>query len=152
MMIIMSNYHTDILFEDMSHEMQEAFLSQAYAEAESYSYKKREHTRKEFVYDVSSITFKELAKRGLTNEQIADCCGLSREDFDLFLSTDDVLEKSLTVGRAQGIAEITGALYRSAITGNRKAMETYLQYKAGWKPDIEEDTPLNIEINVIETD
>ncbi|MCK5604550.1 hypothetical protein KAR91_21860 [Candidatus Pacearchaeota archaeon] len=78
-------------------------------------------------YTPDVCSFRELAKRGLTDDQIAECCGLSIENFEALISIDDLLEAALVTGRAQGISEVQGSLFRSAVRGNQEAIRFYLK-------------------------
>lgn len=110
-------------FNDLPPDLQESFMNQVHADA----LRSKPTEKKHLHYDASASTIKELAKRGLTDDQIADCCGLSIENFEALISIDDLLESALKTGRAQGVSEVQGSLFRAAVRGNQDAIRFYLK-------------------------
>ena len=103
-------------------------------------------------------TVEKLASRGLTQEQICLSLGISVQTMITRKKADVELMEAINRGRAQGVKEITNALFESATSGNVAAQIFYLKNRAPdtWrdKVDIEvENTlpaPLVIEVPCID--
>ena len=122
-MKIMSNFFDKYdSYEDMPPDVQESFMSKVMADATATS-----SQNVNIIYRPTVPTFKELAKRGLTDDQIADCCNMSMENFEALLCIEEELEDAIKCGRAQGVSEVQGSLFRSAVRGNQDAIRFYLK-------------------------
>ena len=99
-----------------------------------------------------------LASRGLTQEQICLSLGISVQTMITRKKADVELMEAINRGRAQGVKEITNALFESATSGNVAAQIFYLKNRAPdtWrdKVDIEVGNtlpaPLVIEVPCID--
>lgn len=119
----MSDFHEKYeSYEDMPPDVQEAFMNMVMADASASPSQSIN-----IIYKASVSTFKELAKRGLTDDQIADCCNLDMENFEALLDIEEELEVAIKCGRAQGVSEVQGSLLRSAVRGNQDAIRFYLK-------------------------
>lgn len=116
-------------FEDLTQEQQDSFMADIYANCDNIPV--NEETR--ISYKISVKTLMTLAKRGLTVEQMADCCGMSVDNFEAYISIDEDLEQAIRSGRAQGVSEILGSLYRAGCRGNQEAIKLFLKNCAGWE-------------------
>jgi DNA repair exonuclease SbcCD ATPase subunit len=100
----------------------------------------------------------DMAARGLTVAQIADCLGISeatvyerQKEFPEFL-------ESIKRGRSKGLQDITNALYEKAMSGDNTSMIFYLKHRDrdNWGEQliepVKEIPPINITLNQHESD
>lgn len=88
-------------------------------------------TKPKIQIDLTKVT--ELAKRGLTQEQIATALGISPTTLYARKKESKEFEEAIKRGQAQGIAVVTNKLMEQILDGNITAMIFYLKAKAGWK-------------------
>lgn len=74
-----------------------------------------------------------LAARGLTEEQIAHCLGISQETLIQKKKIYSEFSEAIKRGKAKGIGEIANRLYENAKNGNVVAQIFFLKCRAGWK-------------------
>lgn len=75
----------------------------------------------------------ELAARGLTLAQIADCLGISPTTLYKAKDANTEFLEALKKGQARGIEQVANALFEGAIKGDRVSQIFYLKCRAGWK-------------------
>ncbi len=68
-----------------------------------------------------------LARKGLTQEQIAHCLGIATSTLYEWKKSDPEFSEALKRGQAKGIREVTNALFNSAKNGNVTAQIFYLK-------------------------
>lgn len=93
-------------------------------------------TGKKYHTNTSDIDFsqvEELAARGMTYEQIADSLGICAKTLLRHRRKMPDLETMIKRGRAKGIAQVSDALFRQALSGNVTAQIFWLKINAGWK-------------------
>jgi hypothetical protein len=80
-----------------------------------------------------------LASQGLTKQQIVDSLGISDETLRRREKEDVELVEAIKRGRAQGLNEVTNALFEAAISGNVTAQIWYLKNRApsDWRDRVE---------------
>lgn len=96
----------------------------------------------------------ELAKVGLTEEQIAASLGISISTVTRRKRDDAQFEQALRSGRQSGISEVTNALFDSA-TGDKRSVPAqifFLRSRAGWRPESEVIFPekVTVEHSIVE--
>lgn len=74
--------------------------------------------------DISQIAA--LAGRGLTEQQIADCLGISHDTLARRKRDSAEFSEAIKVGKARGLRQITNSLFKSASAGNVTAQIFYL--------------------------
>ena len=95
----------------------------------------------------------EMASRGLTVAQIADCLGVSEST--LYNKQEEYLEfmESIKRGRSKGMDEITNALFEKAKSGDNTSMIFYLKTRdrENWGEQyiepVKEIPPINITVH-----
>jgi predicted transcriptional regulator len=95
----------------------------------------------------------EMASRGLTVAQIADCLGVSEST--LYNKQEEYLEfmESIKRGRSKGMDEITNALFEKAKAGDNTSMIFYLKTRdrENWGEQyiepVKEIPPINITVH-----
>ena len=95
----------------------------------------------------------EMASRGLTVSQIADCLGVSEST--LYNKQEEYLEfmDAIKRGRSKGMNEITNALFEKAVNGDNTAMIFYLKTRdrENWGEQyiepVKEIPPINIVVD-----
>jgi len=95
----------------------------------------------------------EMASRGLTVAQIADCLGVSEST--LYNKQEEYLEfmDAIKRGRSKGMEQITNALYEKAVNGDNTAMIFYLKTRdrENWGEQyiepVKEIPPINITVH-----
>ena len=95
----------------------------------------------------------EMASRGLTVAQIADCLGVSEST--LYNKQEEYLEfmDAIKRGRSKGMNEITNALFEKAVNGDNTAMIFYLKTRdrENWGEQyiepVKEIPPINIVVD-----
>jgi predicted transcriptional regulator len=95
----------------------------------------------------------EMASRGLTVAQIADCLGVSEST--LYNKQEEYLEfmESIKRGRSKGMDEITNALFEKAKSGDNTSMIFYLKTRdrENWGEQyiepVKEIPPINIVVD-----
>lgn len=109
--------------------------------------------RRKIEIDLEEVT--KLAARGLTQEQIAAALGISASTLDNRKAESQEFVDALKKGQAQGIAEISNALWENAKSGNVTAQIFFLKARAKWKDrhetepeDGEEAAPVKVEVTV----
>lgn len=78
---------------------------------------------------------RQLAARGLTEEQIAVSLGVSRATIGRRKQQCESFERAIKEGRAKGVAAVTNALFEAATNPekpNVSAMIFYLKNRGGW--------------------
>lgn len=99
-----------------------------------------------------------LASHGLTKAQIAASLGFCRDTLRRKEKEYSALSAAIKKGQAQGIAEISNALYESAMSGNVTAQIFFLKNRASseWKDrvpvDIDADSPMPERVEVVVVD
>lgn len=68
-----------------------------------------------------------LPGRGLTMQQIAGCLGISERTLYTHQAENSQLQQSIKKGRAEGLAEISNALFEAAKAGNVTAQIFFLK-------------------------
>jgi transcriptional regulator with XRE-family HTH domain len=105
--------------------------------------------------DIDIDRVEKLAAQGLSEQQIADCLGISRSTIDRRKRDDDAFVAALKRGKHRGIENVTNALYEAATAGDKpnvSAMIFYLKNRAGWRDradisaDITADATLSLDI------
>ena len=95
----------------------------------------------------------EMASRGLTVEQIADCLGVSRETIYQRQKEYPEFYESIKRGRSAGMNQITNALFEKAVNGDNTAMIFYLKTRdrENWGEQyiepVKEIPPINITVH-----
>lgn len=87
--------------------------------------------KKNFVVDYEKA--EALASKGLTNEQICRCLGISETTFYAKMQKDVKFQDIIKKGQAKGIAVIANALFENAKAGNVTAQIFFLKARAHWK-------------------
>ena len=85
-----------------------------------------------------------LAARGLSQEQIGDAIGCSRDTVCQRKKDNPAFQAALKRGRASGLADVANALFEKAMTGDNTAMIYYLKCRGG---EMFRDNP-NVKINM----
>ena len=96
--------------------------------------------------DLSRVT--ELSSLGLTEQQIAECLGISLSTFNRRKVSDETFDTALRKGKARAIVTIS-TLMRECEKGSLRAIIFYLKCKAGWReeePEIREIPPIQISV------
>lgn len=75
----------------------------------------------------------QYASEGLTEEQVAECFGVSRATIQRRKAEDEAFEAAYKRGQASGIQKVANALFGAAMDGNTTAMIFFLKSRAGWK-------------------
>lgn len=91
---------------------------------------------KKYKADTNHIEFErveELAARGMTYNQIADALGICTKTLMRHRRKTPDIEEMIKRGRAKGIAQVSDALFRQALSGNVTAQIFWLKINAGWK-------------------
>jgi predicted transcriptional regulator len=95
----------------------------------------------------------EMASRGLTVSQIADCLGISEST--LYGKQNEYIEflEAIKKGRAEGLNQVSNALFEKAIDGNVTAMIYFLKVRdrenwGEYQPELlREIPPINITVD-----
>ena len=91
----------------------------------------------------------ELSSLGLTEQQIAECLGISLSTFNRRKVSDETFDTALRKGKARAIVTVSNALMRECEKGSLRAIIFYLKCKAGWReeePEIREIPPIQISV------
>jgi len=109
--------------------------------------------RRKIEIDLEEVT--RLAARGLTQEQIAAALGISAGTLRNRKAESDEFAEAIKKGQAQGIAEVSNALWDNAMSGNVTAQIFFLKARAKWKDKHEGDpeegdeaAPVKVEVTV----
>lgn len=86
--------------------------------------------RKRIEIDIDEV--ERLASRGLTQQQIADCLGISQKTIERRAKESVEFVEAIKRGQARGIATITNALFEQSLAGNVAAGIFYLKNRAFW--------------------
>jgi hypothetical protein len=95
----------------------------------------------------------EMASRGLTVNQIADCLGVSRDTIYERQKEYPEFYDSIKRGRSKGMEEITNALFEKAKAGDNTSMIFYLKTRdrENWGEQyiepVKEIPPINISVH-----
>jgi hypothetical protein len=73
------------------------------------------------------VRTRSLASRGLTNEQIANCLGWHVSTLQAKKAEFKEFSEAVDEGKSKGLADITNALYESALKGNYQSIQFYLK-------------------------
>lgn len=84
-----------------------------------------------FEFDLNLV--EQYASEGLTEEQIAQCFGVSRSTITHRKADDSAFSAAYKRGQAAGIQKVTNALMNQVANGNTTAMIFFLKSRAGWK-------------------
>lgn len=87
----------------------------------------------------------ELAKMGLSEDQIATSLGISRSTISRRKREDDTFATTLKAGKQEGITAVTNQLFNSATDPhkpNTSAAIFFLKNRAGWRDKQEVDAHL----------
>lgn len=74
----------------------------------------------------------QLAAQGLTQEQIADCLGMSPRAYHYSKSSDAEIAAAVKRGQAKGVAVVTNKLFEAARGGQAWAICFYMKTRGGW--------------------
>ena len=85
----------------------------------------------EIEFDLSLV--EQYASEGLTEEQIAQCFGVSRSTIARRKADDETFATAYKRGQASGLQKIANALHQNALGGNVTAQIFIMKAKAGWK-------------------
>lgn len=77
--------------------------------------------------DVDPKRVEELAARGLSVKQIALCLGIARSTLYRKFDEDQDIKDAVARGRAQGLQQVTNALFENALKGSYQAQQFYLR-------------------------
>lgn len=86
-----------------------------------------------------------LAKMGLSEEQIATSLGISASTITRRKRDDEQFDRTLKAGKQEGITAVTNQLFNSATDPqkpNTSAAIFFLKNRAGWRDKAEVDTNL----------
>ena len=92
-----------------------------------------------------------LAKMGLSEEQIATSLGISVSTITRRKRDDEQFERTLKAGKQEGITAVTNQLFNSATDAakpNTSAAIFFLKNRAGWRDKQEVDANLSGNISV----
>lgn len=92
-----------------------------------------------------------LAKMGLSEEQIATSLGISRSTISRRKREDDTFATTLKSGKQEGITAVTNQLFNSATDPekpNTSAAIFFLKNRAGWRDRQEVDANLNANVAI----
>ena len=92
-----------------------------------------------------------LARMGLSEEQIATSLGISRSTISRRKREDDTFATTLKAGKQEGITAVTNQLFNSATDAakpNTSAAIFFLKNRAGWRDKQEVDANLSGNISV----
>tara|TARA_Y100000114_G_C11645406_1_gene271443 strand:- start:94 stop:474 length:381 start_codon:yes stop_codon:yes gene_type:complete len=92
----------------------------------------------------------ELAKIGLSDEQIAVSLGISRSTLARRKRECDTFDTALKAGKQAGITTVTNALFESATAEkpNTSAQIFFLKNRGGWRDNIDVNQQLTADINL----
>jgi hypothetical protein len=91
-----------------------------------------------------------LAKIGLSEEQIAASLGISASTVTRRKRDDEQFDRTLKAGKQAGVAAVTNALFEGA-TGdkpNTSAQIFFLKNRGGWRDKTEVDANVNADVTV----
>jgi len=92
----------------------------------------------------------DLAKIGLTEEQIATSLGISLSTLNSRKRTDQTFCTTLKAGKQRGVADVTNALFVGA-TGdkpNTSAQIFFLKNRGGWRDKTEVDANISGDVSI----
>lgn len=92
-----------------------------------------------------------LARMGLSEEQIATSLGISRSTISRRKREDDTFATTLKSGKQEGITLVTNQLFNSATDPdkpNTSAAIFFLKNRAGWRDKQEVDANLNANVAI----
>jgi|GEM_PF-1105225 len=92
----------------------------------------------------------DLAKIGLSEEQIAVSLGISPSTITRRKRDDDQFDRTLKAGKQRGIDAVTNALFEGA-TGEKPSTSAqifFLKNRAGWRDKTEVDANINADVTV----
>ena len=92
-----------------------------------------------------------LARMGLSEEQIATSLGISRSTISRRKREDDTFATALKSGKQEGITLVTNQLFNSATDPqkpNTSAAIFFLKNRAGWRDKQEVDANLNANVAI----
>ena len=94
---------------------------------------------------------KNLAARGLTQKQIGDAIGISHQTMAKYKNKNAEFVEAIKEGQALGIAEISNALFDTALSGNVAAQIFYMKNRAGWtdKQEVEHSGGVSLESTIL---
>ncbi len=112
--------------------------------------KKRGRKKIEITEEIIEVAYN-AASRGMTKEQIAQQIGIGYRTLFEKIEEYPQLLQAIKEGQANGIGDITNALYQSALDGNTTAQIFYLKNRAGWKDkqEVEHSGSIDIESTVL---
>ncbi len=92
----------------------------------------------------------ELAKIGLSEEQIGVSLGISRSTISRRKRDDDTFATALKEGKQAGVTTVTNALFESATAEkpNTSAQIFFLKNRGGWRDKMELDQHLSADITL----
>ncbi len=110
-------------------------------------------TKPRIEIDLDRVT--ELASRGLSHEQIAAALGISRTTLQARKRESEQFAQAIEKGQAQGIEQVSNALFQNAMGGNVTAQIFFLKARAKWRdrpedmdPDDGEVSPVSVNVEV----
>ncbi len=110
-------------------------------------------TKPRIEIDLDRVT--ELASRGLSHEQIAAALGISRTTLQARKRESEQFAQAIEKGQAQGIEQVSNALFQNAMGGNVTAQIFFLKARAKWRDrpedmdtDDGEASPVSVNVEV----
>tara|TARA_B100000780_G_scaffold29185_1_gene18489 strand:- start:435 stop:758 length:324 start_codon:yes stop_codon:yes gene_type:complete len=101
------------------------------------------------IKEIDLLRVAELSSLGLTEQQIAECLGISLSTLNRRKVTDETFDTALRKGKAKAIVTVSNALMRECEKGSLRAIIFYLKCRAGWReeePEIQEIPPIQISV------
>lgn len=101
------------------------------------------------IKEIDLLRVAELSSLGLTEQQIAECLGISLSTLNRRKVTDETFDTALRKGKAKAIVTVSNALMRECEKGSLRAIIFYLKCRAGWReeePEIQEMPPIQISV------
>ena len=100
--------------------------------------------------DIDLDKLYDLAKIGLSEEQIAVSLGISPSTITRRKRDDDQFDRALKAGKQAGISAVTNSLFDAATADkpNTSAQIFYLKNRAGWRDKTEVDANIAADVTV----
>lgn len=98
------------------------------------------------------VEVERLAGNGLTNEQIADCIGISKDSLYRYKKANTELHEAIVRGRSNGVAEVVSVVKEAAVKGNMTAAIFFLKNRAGWADKVEAKNDNNHKVSIVVDD
>ena len=85
--------------------------------------------------EIDLLRVTELSSLGLTEQQIAECLGISLSTFNRRKVSDETFDTALRKGKAKAIVKVSSALMAEVEKGSLRAIIFYLKCRAGWREE-----------------